>query len=151
MRRANIVISVSLLAFVAGYAAMTMQLPKRNLPNTLGADFLPWVLTSLLAFLSLLLLGRTLARKGSAEENPRLSGAAVLRIGLLLALFAAYVVGMVQLGFLLVTPPFVVIVMLFTGSRKWGEILITSVVVTAVVYFVFHQFFRVPLPGIPFL
>ncbi len=45
MRRANLIISIVLISFSGFYAYLITRLPDRNLPNTLGADFMPWVLT----------------------------------------------------------------------------------------------------------
>jgi hypothetical protein len=67
MKKVNIILSAFLIGFGIFYAYLTAELPERNLPNTLGSDFMPWVLVGCLFFLSLLLLIRTVW--GGSPEN----------------------------------------------------------------------------------
>ncbi|MBE0556797.1 MAG: hypothetical protein IH628_06140, partial [Proteobacteria bacterium] len=60
MKKVNIVLSVVLLLFAGYYAWLTAALPTRNLPNTMGVDFFPWVLCAMMTGLSLMLLLKSL-------------------------------------------------------------------------------------------
>ncbi len=70
---------------------------------------------------------------------------------ILFVLFIVYIVAMNLVGYLVVTPVFILAMMLISGSRKWVEMVITSIAVTALVYLVFQFVFRVQLPRLFFL
>ncbi len=67
MKTANIIIAIILIIFGCYYAYLTTGLPDRNLPNTLGGSFMPWVLVTCFLGLSILMLLDTLI-KGTAEK-----------------------------------------------------------------------------------
>ena len=62
------------------------------------------------------------------------------------ALVVVYVQAMKFVGFLLITPVLLALLMLLTGSRSWREILIASVLVTFSIYFFFQEVFQILLP-----
>ena len=66
MRVVNIISAVVLILFGCFYSYLTLHLPDRNLPNTLGSSFMPWVLVICLYGLAILLLLQSLF-KVSAE------------------------------------------------------------------------------------
>ncbi len=147
MKRINVIISVVLAAFGGCYAFFITRLSTRNLPNTLGIAFMPWLLVILLWFLSLLLL-LTAVVKGSREScDYRLGAREGLGIVVMVVLVFAYVQLMRWFGFLLITPVILAVLMLLSGSRKWTEILLVSVLCAVGVYFFFQVVFRVQLPG----
>ena len=152
MKRAHIIIGILLLSFALFYAYLAWNLPDRNLPNTLGPDVMPYVFAAFLAFLAIFLLVQTATDQGSTNtEIPQ--GVEVrqgVRVLLLIGLFALYIGLMSYGGFLLITPFVVAFLMYLTGSRKRGEIIMTSIGVTAVIYVLFHYLFRVPLPEMKF-
>ena len=47
MRVVNIILAIVLILFGCFYSYLTLHLPDRNLPNTLGSAFMPWVLVTL--------------------------------------------------------------------------------------------------------
>jgi putative tricarboxylic transport membrane protein len=151
MPRANLIISIVLISFSGFYAYLITGLPKRNLPNTLGADFMPWVLTICLLLLSVLLLVQSLLKRSAEEEADKISPQQILGMAVLFVIFVAYIVLMNMVGYLVVTPFFIFAMMVISGSRRWAEMVISSVVVTAFVYLVFQFVFRVQLPRVIFL
>jgi hypothetical protein len=56
MRVVNIILAVVLILFGCFYSYLTLNLPDRNLPNTLGSSFMPWVLVICLYGLAILFL-----------------------------------------------------------------------------------------------
>jgi putative tricarboxylic transport membrane protein len=150
MRLANIIISVSLLVFSGFYGVLIARLPDRDLPNTLGAAFMPWVLAGFLSFLSLLLLINSFS---SEHEDTKVSlpSRDLFGIAGLLALIVIYIALMNYLGFVLVSIVFLAVLTWFAGSRKPLGILIFSITTTIVVYLLFHKFFSVQLPAGIFL
>lgn len=145
MRLANIIISITLLGFSGFYALLIAKLPDRNLPNTLGADFVPWVLTGMLTVLSLALLAEAIISKND-QASVSLPKRDLLGITGLLILIALYVKLMSYLGFILVSIVFLALLTWFAGSRKPLGIVVFSITTTAVVYLLFHKFFNVQLP-----
>ena len=73
MKKANIVASLLLIAFACFYAYLTSRLPARNLPNTLGSDFMPWLLVTVLFLLSFWLLLQSAVRGTTENFNPDIS------------------------------------------------------------------------------
>ncbi len=146
MRTANIILSVVFISFGIFYAYLTYQLPERNLPNTLGIDFMPWVLVTCLFILSVLLLFQSIFKGTSEKYDYKISAREGLGIVLLTVIVFLYVKGMNLFGFLYATPLFVAVLMLISGSRKWKELLLTVFFVTLGIYFFFIKIFRVPLP-----
>lgn len=145
MRLANIIISITLLGFSVFYAFLIAKLPDRNLPNTLGADFVPWVLTGMLTVLSLALLAEAIVSKNN-QIRVSLPKRDLLGITGLLILIALYVKLMSYLGFVLVSIVFLALLTWFAGSRKPLGICVFSIATTAAVYLLFHKFFNVQLP-----
>ncbi|MBW1672928.1 MAG: tripartite tricarboxylate transporter TctB family protein [Deltaproteobacteria bacterium] len=147
MKKANIIISIVLIIFSCFYAFLTTNLPARNLPNTLGSDFMPWLLVICLFFLSALLLFKSLFMVTLEKFDYKISmkeGSGIIFLTILVFL---YVKAMSMFGFILLTPIFVAVLMFISGSRKWKEVVIVAVVVTFGIYFFFSKVFRIPLPG----
>ncbi|MEJ2100095.1 MAG: tripartite tricarboxylate transporter TctB family protein [Desulfobacterales bacterium] len=146
MKKVNIILSAVLIGFGIFYAYLTAELPERNLPNTLGSDFMPWVLVGCLFLLSALLLIRTVW--GGSPENfeSSISQKEAFGVIYLTACVFAYVKLMSLIGFILATPIFLALLMLITGSRKWKEIVIVSILATFGIYLLFQKIFQVILP-----
>lgn len=147
MRRANIFISIILFAFTGYYAYLITRLPTRNIPHTLGADFMPWVLTVCLLLLSSLLLLESLFYRREEKRVARISLKEVAGILSLLAVIVAYITAMIYFGYVFVTPLFMAAMMLMSGSKKLKEIIFFPIGITLAVYIFFYRFFNVLLPG----
>lgn len=146
MRLANIIVSITLLVFSGCYGVLIARLPSRDLPNTLGAAFVPWVLAGLLALLSLMLLVGTIISK--SEDTPvSIPKRDLFGIAGLLLLIALYIKLMSYLGFIPVTIVFLALLTWVAGSRKPLGIIVFSVTTTTIVYLLFQKFFSVQLPA----
>lgn len=147
MRVVNIILAIVLILFGCFYSYLTMHLPDRNLPNTLGSAFMPWVLVTCLYILSALLLLQTIY-KGSAETcDYAISKNEGIGILFLVVLVIVYIKAMAYFGFLLVTPFFLVALMLTIGARKWKEVILTSTLVPLGIYLFFQKVFQIILPA----
>lgn len=146
MRLANILVSIALLVFSGFYAILIARLPSRDLPHTLGAAFVPWVLAGLLAILSLILLISTIT---SRDDNTTvvLPKRDLFGITGLLLLIALYVKLMSYLGFIPVSLVFLGILTWAAGSRKPLGIAVFSITTTTLIYLLFQKFFGVQLPA----
>jgi putative tricarboxylic transport membrane protein len=151
VKRENIVIGAVLLAFSIGYGYLITRLPTRNLPNTLGIDFIPWVYAIFLAFLSLLLIavgvwGSRTAGQEDSGATP-LTGSELRGAVILFALLFAYIYLIDAVGFLVVTPFVLFAMMLLEGIRRYGRMVLIAVIVTIVVYGLFRYVFEVNITG----
>lgn len=145
MRKANIIISLILLVFSVFYAYLIANLPARDLPNTLGAAFVPWVLAGSLAGLSvMMLISSILSKNGGGKVSlPRRE---LLGIAFLLILIVCYIKLMNYFGFVAVSVVFLGILTWIAGARKPVEIAVFSITTATLVYLLFHKFFQVQLP-----
>ena len=146
MRKANIIISIILIGFASFYAYLIANLPARDLPNTLGAAFVPWVLAGSLAGLSAILLISSILAKNNSD-TVSLPVRELLGIGFLLVLIAGYVKLMDYFGFVTSSIVFLSILTWLAGSRKPVEIGLFSITTSTLVYLLFHKFFKVQLPA----
>lgn len=146
MKKVNVILSALLIGFGIFYAYLTANLPARNLPNTLGSDFMPWVLVGCLLLLSMLLLIKTVFGSSAEQFDFSISPKEGFGVIFLTGCVFAYVKLMILIGFVLATPIFLALLMLITGSRKWKEIVIVSIFATFSIYLLFQKIFQVILP-----
>ena len=147
MKKANILASIVLMTFTGFYVYLILQLPKRNLPNTLGSEFMPLLLAGILFFLSILLLIRTIAGKFSEKFDPNISMREGSGVIILTIFVYVYVKAIQFFGFIYITPIFLAFLMLISRSRKWKEIVLVSILSSFCIYLFFQKIFRVLLPG----
>jgi hypothetical protein len=115
--------------------------------------FVPRILASGLIFLSVLLILQQIAvRLPRPKEVPpdRLEPREWLQTFGLLVVTATYAALLPALGFLLITPIYLVGAMLVSGVRWRVSTAVTAVVVTAVIDVLFVYFFKVSLPLLSF-
>ena len=146
MKKVDLIISIILIAFIGFYAFLTINLPARNLPNTLGSDFMPWILVICLSLLSILLLLKAIFGRTVEKGDSTISLKEGLGVLFLTAIIFVYVKAISLFGFIIITPIFIAVLMLFTGSRKWKEVVIVSIVATFGIYLFFQKIFQVLLP-----
>jgi len=147
MRVVNIILAIVLILFGFFYSYLTMHLPDRNLPNTLGSSFMPWVLAICLFVLSILLLLQSLFKVSAETCDYAISKKEGTGILFLVVLVVVYIKTMTFFGFLLITPFFLVALMLTIGARKWKEVILTSTLVTFGIYLFFQKVFQIILPA----
>ena len=147
MRTVNIIVAIVLILFGCYYSYLTFALPDRNLPNTLGSSFMPWMLVSILFGLSLLLAFNSAFKAPAETCDYRISSKEGLGIVILASIIIIYINSLNYLGFLLATPVFLAILMILTGSRGWKEIVLASVLITAGIYLFFQKIFQIILPA----
>lgn len=146
MRRANIFTSLILMAFTGFYAVLISRLPDRNLPHTLGAAFVPWVMAGFLLLLALLLLVSNLKTK-SDQGTVDLPLKELAGIAGLVVLIFLYIEAMDLIGFVMASFLFMAALIYIAGSRKLFEIVFFSIATTLTIYFLFQKFFNVQLPA----
>jgi len=146
MKKINIIVAVVVLLFCIGYFFMIQGLPDRNLANTLKSSFMPSLLLIILVGLTLILLIQNIVKDSEESCNYAITGKELLGILVMTVLIFAYVFLLDIVGFLIITPVVMFILMKLTGSKKIRETIIVSVSVTLVIYIIFDLLFRVQLP-----
>jgi hypothetical protein len=151
--RANLLLGALLALFGGWYLWLTISAPHRRLPYDPGIMFVPRILASGLIFLSVLLILQQIAvRLPRPKEVPpdRLEPREWLQTFGLLVVTATYAALLPALGFLLITPIYLVGAMLVSGVRWRVSTAVTAVVVSAVIDVLFVYFFKVSLPLLSF-
>jgi len=149
--RANLLLGALLALFGGWYLWLTIAAPHRRLPYDPGIMFVPRVLACGLILLSvLLILQQIFPRLPRPKEMPplRLDSREWLQTFGLFGLTITYTALLPWLGFLLVTPIYLVAAMLLSGARSRVSTGVTAVFVTGVIYLSFVYFFRVSLPSL---
>ena len=145
MHLRNIIAAVVLLAVGIAYAVLTFQLPERSMPNTPGPYFFPLVIAAIflvLAF-SLLIQGAMKLRKAPLQ----LDGFSVpVKPTFMLVWFVAFVVALPYVGFLVAAPPFFAGMAALYGAQNKVLLMVASLVIPVVLFFLFRDGFQVLLP-----
>ena len=111
-----------------------------------GARFLPILLAVIVIVLGAVLALRPPASEGPAEPlAPDGSRRAMWTLGAILG----YVLAFERLGFLLATVPFLAILLLVYGERRWPVVLAVALGATGATYALFAMWLGVPLPPGP--
>ena len=146
MKKANIIASIVIVLFTVFYGYLTSQLPSRNLPNTLGSAFMPWLLASLLFGLSVCLLVTNAIRGTREDSSANISIKEGFSVIFLTIFVYVYVKAIQFFGFIMITPFFLAALMWISGARKWKEIVLLSIASTLGIYVFFQKIFKVILP-----
>lgn len=153
MVRANLLLGLLLILFGGWYFWLTTAVPRRRLPHDPGITFVPQFLAGVLILLSVLLILQQIVPRLPRPDEARLERLSlrewVQTVGLL-GFIVAYTALLPWLGFVVVTPVYLVAAMLLSGARWRVSTGVTAVVVTGVIYVSFVYFFRVSLPPLPF-
>jgi hypothetical protein len=140
----NIVAAACLLALGIVYGYMATQLPERSLPNIPGPSFFPYLITILLLALSLGLLVQGIRgfRREPLDLNMPERAPAIMA----LLLFAAYLVALPRLGFLLASIPFAGGMIWLYGGRNKLFLAAAAVGLPLFLSLLFREVLRIPLP-----
>lgn len=127
----------------------TQQYPKFNLMEGLGPGFMPRLLVIILFVLSIVLIitGIINKKKEVKTENTASKDdiSVVFAPIILLSSIFAYLVLLRLLGFL-ITTPFLLFITMKVMRAKTKESILIAIVLTVVIYALFHFGFQVALP-----
>ena len=140
----NIVAAAALLALGITYGYMATQLPERSQSNLPGPAFFPYLITIILVALALGLLVQGIRgyRRAPLDLNLRERGPAIAA----LLLFAAYLVALPRLGFLLASIPFAGAMIWLYGGRSWLFVVAGAAALPLFLSLLFREVLRIPLP-----
>lgn len=145
--KADLWIGGGLLAF-CGFAAWRTTYVKTGIASTsAGPAFVPWIMITLLALLSVVLIMRALRRAQGADSGivmpePR----TLLAMGAFVLVLVCYAAAFMPLGYLPSTLAAFIVGLLLLGERNWLVVLLFPVGMTAAVYLGFTRLLSVWLP-----
>jgi putative tricarboxylic transport membrane protein len=114
----------------------------------IGPSFFPNVLAIvLIGFSAFLILQGALSRKDGSFDSIDFRAAGVQRALLTLCTALGYAFFLKTVGFLPCTALFILILMLLLGSRKLLELILTPLIATTGVWFVFERLLMISLPA----
>ncbi|MED5535780.1 MAG: tripartite tricarboxylate transporter TctB family protein [Pseudomonadota bacterium] len=144
MVRRNVLAGVVLLAIGLGYGVLTADLPDRTLPGTPGPAFLPWLITAGWLALSTALLVRGLL--GGGKKSDVIEYHIPTQSWLALVGFAAYLLLLPTLGFIVASILFFAGLTWLYGERNKLLIALTAIIIPIVLFYLFAAGFQVLLP-----
>ena len=147
MKKINIILSAVIYLFAIGYFWQILMLPDRNMPGTLKSNFMPTLLFVLLMIANTAFLIVSLIRPCLEKCDYIIHKYELMGIVKVVSLIIGYIVLIRIMGFAAVTPIAVFLLMKMMGASSLKEMLLTSILVSASVYFLFVVVFRVQLPG----
>jgi len=146
MKTGNWVAGLILLLLASAIWILTANFPPSDIANTPGPAFFPRLVAAIMALLTVLMLLEN-ARKNDRSRLFDWSSPGMVRNALLFALSAVYCGLLTYIGFLILTPIFLLLMMLVMqrkGMLAWMAF--SSLAATAAVYLVFQVLLDVPLP-----
>ena len=144
MNRKNNIAALFLIGFGIFYGYLSTQLPTRTMPNSPDPSFFPLVLTAILLFLSFALLYQGFKpSKGKVIQEKKTD---LTRPAAGLGAFFLYIVVLQWLGFLLVSVPFFVGMLIIYGERRKLWWVAFSLGIPLFLFVVFRYLFQISLP-----
>ncbi|MDX9799741.1 MAG: tripartite tricarboxylate transporter TctB family protein [Spirochaetia bacterium] len=147
MKKINIILSAIIYIFAIWYFWQILMLPDRNMPGTLKSSFMPTLLFVLLMIINTAFLVTSLIRPCLEKCDYVIHKYEILGIAKIVLLIIGYVFMMRIIGFAMITPVAVFLLMKMMGAANLKEMFLTSVLVSVSVYLLFVVVFRVQLPG----
>lgn len=119
--------------------------------RVISPSFFPYVLTTILAGLSLLLLGEGWRKPPGSILSIEFRNPDTYRTLALLFILITFSIFLTSLGFVIDAFLFMVAVQILLGERQVIRVLAMALAVSCGLYFVFAKLFYIPLPPIPWL
>jgi len=122
-----------------------------NIGGGMSAAGYPKLLGFLIVGLSFLLSGRYLVRllvtkDDLAGKEPETDRAALKKVGYAFLGLVIYTSILTAVGYLIMTPLLLAMIMYLFGERRWFFIAITSIIVTGALYTVTYYVFHIAMP-----
>ena len=128
-----------------GLAAIALALGLREGTATggPGTRFLPILVSAIVVVLGVR-IALSASAPGEVGEAPGSGG--VARVVATLVALLLYVLAFTRLGFVLSTAPFLAVLLIAYGERRWPVVLAVAVGSTAATYLLFATWLGIPLP-----
>ncbi len=144
--KADIWISLSLLAFCgfATWRTMKIRVPPED--TVAGTSFVPWLMIGGMVLLALLLLARAVLRAASEDAVQMPDRATFVRMGLFTLLMVAYAFAFMTVGYIPSTLAVFVLGLLLFKEYRIPILILFPLVMTGVIYLGFTKSLGVWLP-----
>lgn len=136
---------VLLMLSVLGYVAAGNLVDPQS-PVKYGPDFFPKLVLSLLAITSFILLVNGIRKIKTSKEYMDINKRKILVILAFIIILIGYIGLFFVTGFIISTIVFLLIGQWIFGVKKVVFLILTSISVPALLYFLFSTFFKIPLP-----
>ncbi|SNY92693.1 putative tricarboxylic transport membrane protein [Cohaesibacter sp. ES.047] len=147
-RKSDMWIGGCLLVFCIVVAWLTLSIKSGMGSSSAGPSMIPWMMIGAVAFLSLVLIGRSLGGNKEGEESKiSMPDARTLLIMLgFVLLLTAYAAAFYPVGYIPATLITFVVGLWLLGERRWYILVLFPLIMTFVVYFGFTRLLTVWLP-----
>ncbi|MES9846306.1 MAG: tripartite tricarboxylate transporter TctB family protein [Candidatus Sedimenticola sp. 6PFRAG5] len=141
----NVIGAILLLIVGLIYGYLGTQLPDRGIPNVPGPAFFPGLVATLIVVLAITLLIKGLA---GLKKEPAMAGGFSVPVWplMMLAWWFCFVVLLPHAGFLLAGIPFFAGLMLMCEQRRWITVVIASISIPVVLFYLFRSGLNILLP-----
>ena len=146
MRNRNLIASLVLLLFCAGYAYLTANLGTRAIEDTTQPSFFPWLITACLTILSFSLLLQSCI-PSSIQTASKPLNIPSKRLSYALILSTSYLAILPLLGFVGANILLFSGLMYLYGERRLIQILTFSFLIPIVIFYLFREGFQIHLPA----
>ena len=145
MKKRNLVASLFLFLFCAGYAYSTYQLPTRAIENSTQPSFFPWLIVVFLFVLTLSLLIQSLFYKNTDKvENKKTLGYKISAYACILSI--SYLILLPILGFVFANILLFGGLMILYKEKRAIFVLTYSIAIPLVIFLIFKKIFSISLP-----
>ena len=145
MKKSDVVIGAITLGLAFFVYIETFSFPKTIVTSgTPLASFFPRILAGLLGLFSIALIIFGVRTKVEAPKAIKWRGIVKVIAGVLLT--TVYIILVTHIGFFILTPFLLVLVMVIIGERDWKLLVGVPLLFTLLAYFVFFRLFDIMLP-----
>lgn len=152
MRKVNIVTGLAFLVFSAVYYFFLIPTQIEiaggvgNYTGILKPDYFPKIAIYCFAAFSAILIWQSVR---SLEDHPvfvNVSDRPILQVSIVLIIGVIYIFGLEYLGYSIATPIFLIVLMLFFGTRDWRYLIPVAILVPTALHLFFWHSFKIILP-----
>lgn len=142
----NMIMSLVIFMIGAAYLYLSLQLPERTIQNVPGPSFFPLIISGVILILALALLGKSIV--GMRDRAHNYVGAELpLRTLAVLGWFVLYLAVLPYAGFLIASIPFFAGLMFLCQRPKLVYIVIGSILIPVILFYLFREGFTILLPA----
>ena len=148
MRKLEIIASIAFITFSTIMLKLSSAFPTPK-GNDVGGSFFPRTLSVLLILLSLILLFNSIKKDKNNKQgtqNP-INFHATICVSIVILLTVIYRYIIIYLGFLIITPIYLIILMILIKVENIARSIVLSISITVIIWFVFYYFLQMPLPN----
>jgi hypothetical protein len=149
LRKAEVIFGVAAILLAALFFVLSGSFPDSR-SREVGMAFYPRVVSTIIFLLSLTVIYEAIKKKRPepADQKPlfAMKDGGFFRALIMIGMTLVYLLVLSYLGFLIITPIFLIILMMVYKASSMWKIVLISGVTTLVVYVTFQLFLKIPLP-----